>query len=144
MIDLKRAIKQGGGDYILWLSVTCAPIDVLPPISVSCSTFWPLNFNIVSRNYCYWRMDFWQLILYPLAVCRFSLPMNVCLVIVFVCFRKFYFMTLSSILRILLKPQLNFILFNFNFSFFSSVELNSVGIELFVNMGYFINVFFFL
>jgi hypothetical protein len=28
MIDLKRAIKQGGGDYILWLSVTCAPIDV--------------------------------------------------------------------------------------------------------------------
>jgi hypothetical protein len=26
--------------------------------------------------------------------------------------------------------------------FFSSVELNSVGIELFVNMGYFINVFF--
>jgi hypothetical protein len=36
MIDLKRAIKQGGGDYILWLSVTCAPIDVLPPISVTC------------------------------------------------------------------------------------------------------------
>jgi hypothetical protein len=48
--------------------VTCAPIDVLPPISVTCSTCWPLNFNIVSRNYCYWRMDFWQLILYPLAV----------------------------------------------------------------------------
>ena len=56
-------------------------------------------------------------------------------------FRKFYFMTFSSILRILLKPQLNFMLFNFNFSF-SSVGLNSVCIELFVNMGYFINVFF--
>jgi hypothetical protein len=28
--------------------------------------------------------------------CCFSLPKNVCLVIVFVCFRKFYFMTLSS------------------------------------------------
>ena len=66
-----------------------------------------------------------------------------CLVIVFVCFRKFYFMTSSSISRILLKPQLNFILFNFNFSFFSSsVGLNSVCIELFVNTGYFINVFF--
>ena len=53
-----------------------------------------------------------------------------------------YFMTSSSISRILLKPQLNFILFNFNFSFFSSVGLNSVCIELFVNTGYFINVFF--
>ena len=52
-----------------------------------------------------------------LTVCCFSLPKNVFLVIVFVCFRKFYFMTSSSILRILLKPQLNFILFNFNFSF---------------------------
>ena len=52
-----------------------------------------------------------------MTVCCFSLPKNVCLVIVFVCFRKFYFMTSSSILRILLKPQLNFILFNFNFSF---------------------------
>jgi hypothetical protein len=50
-------------------------------------------------------------------------------------------MTSSSILRILLKPQLNFILFNFNFSFifFCWVEFS---IELFVNMGYFINVFF--
>ena len=63
---------------ILWLSVTCAPIDVLPPISVTCSTCWPLNFNIVSRNYCYWRMDFWQLILYPLAV-------NIWLFVVFHC-----------------------------------------------------------
>jgi hypothetical protein len=40
------------------------------------------------------------------------LPKNVCLVIVFVCFRKFCFMASSSILRILLNPQLNFILFN--------------------------------
>ena len=55
-------------------------------------------------------------------------------------------MTSSSILRILLKLQLNFILFtggNFNFSpFFSSVGSISVCIELFVNTGYFINVFF--
>ena len=77
-----------------------------------------------------------------MTVCCFSLPKNVCLVIVFVCFRKFYFMTSSSILRILLKPQLNFILFNFNFLFFFSVGSNSVCIELFVNTGYFINVFF--
>jgi hypothetical protein len=54
-----------------------------------------------------------------IAICfNFESPKNVCLVIVFVCFSKFYFMTLSSILRILLKTQLNFILFNFNFSFF--------------------------
>jgi hypothetical protein len=82
-----------------------------------------LTFNIVSRNYCYWRMYFWQLILYPLAVNIWLFVafhcQRMCLVIVFVCFRKFYFMTSSSILRILLKPQLNFILFNF--SFFSSV-----------------------
>ena len=115
MIDIKRAIKQGGGDYILWLSVTCAPIDVLPPISVTCSTCWPLNFNIVSRNYCYWRMDFWQLILYPLVV-------NIWLFVPFHCqwmcvLLSFSFVLESSILRILLKPQLNFILFHFNFSF---------------------------
>ena len=58
-----------------------------------------------------------------MTVCCFSLPKNVCLVIVFVCFRKFYFMTLSSILRILLKPQLNFILF-FLFFFFCWVEFS--------------------
>jgi hypothetical protein len=32
VIDLKRTIKQGGVDEILWLSVTCAPIDILQPI----------------------------------------------------------------------------------------------------------------
>jgi hypothetical protein len=75
------------------------------------------------HNYCYWRMYFWQLILYPLAVNIWLFVafhcQRMCLVIVFVCFRKFYFMTSSSILRILLKPQLNFILLNFNFSFFN-------------------------
>jgi hypothetical protein len=30
--------------------------------------FYLLTFNIISHNYCYWRMYFWQLILYPLAV----------------------------------------------------------------------------
>ena len=113
-------------------------------VSVTCSTCWLLI--IVSRNYCYWRMYFWQLILYPLAV-------NIWLFVAFHCQRMCVLLSFSfvlesstlwpsSISRILLKPQLNFILFNFNFSFFSSVGLNSVCIELFVNTGYFINVFF--
>jgi hypothetical protein len=46
VIDLKRAIKQGGGDYILWLSVTCVPIDVLPPIKrLELPVFYLLTFK---------------------------------------------------------------------------------------------------
>jgi hypothetical protein len=51
VIDLKRAIKHGGGDYILWLSVTCAPIDVLPPISVTMSKGLKImSLGVISRK----------------------------------------------------------------------------------------------
>ena len=70
------------------------------------------------REMC--RINFWQKKERSRRIIRNGAN-TICLpnfVIVFVCFRKFYFMTSSSILRILLKPQLNFILLNFNFSYF--------------------------
>jgi hypothetical protein len=108
--------------------------------------FYLLTFNIVSRNYCYWRMYFWQLILYPLV--------NIWLFVAFHCQRMCVLLSFSFILESsTLWPRVLYQEFCWNHNwtlsclilishFFSSVGLNSVCIELFVNTRYFINVFF--
>ena len=125
------------------------PIDILPPIKRLAlpvlSTCWLLI--IVSRNYCYWRMYFWQLIVYPLAV-------NIWLFVAFHCQWMCVLLSFSFVLESsTLWPRVLYQEFCWNRNWtlsclilishcFSSVELNSVCIELFVNTGYFINVFF--
>ena len=108
--------------------------------------FYLLTFNIVSRNYCYWRMYFWQLILYPLV--------NIWLFVAFHCQIMCVLLSFSFILESsTLWPRVLYQEFCWNHNwtlsclilishFFSSVGLNSVCIELFVNTRYFINVFF--
>ena len=59
-------------------------------VSVTCSTCWLLI--IISRNYCYWRMYFWQLILYPLAV-------NIWLFVAFHCQRMCVLLSFSFVLE---------------------------------------------
>jgi hypothetical protein len=54
--------------------------------------FYLLTFNIVSRNYCYWRMYFWQLIWYPLAV-------NIWLFVDFHCQRMSVLLSFSFVLE---------------------------------------------
>ena len=115
-----------------------------PVRSVTCSTCWLL---ISSRNYCYWRMYFWQLILYLLVV-------NIWLFVAFHCQRMCVLLSFSFILESsTLWPRVLYQQFCWNHNwtlsclilishFFSSVGLNSVCIESFVNTGYFINAFF--
>jgi hypothetical protein len=64
----------------------------LNKIKFSCSfnkILYLLTFNIVSHNYCYWKMYFWQLMLYPLVVNIWLFVafhcQRMCLVIVFGC-----------------------------------------------------------